>query len=280
MLMTTNGEKAKNEILYLSGLPVNIGGLLLCDMGMQRTESGHTYGPAVRDFTLVHFVLRGKGSYCVDGTTYALGAGDCFCIKPDAVTTYSADTVNPWQYLWFGLRGSDGARIIGDAFGERLTSAYDPALLSDAERLFAGSGLGANLRVAACIFKLLSSVYDNGEPAAPKKPDIVSEAVSYIENSYYRGFDITELSRRLGVSRAHFTAVFSASMGVSPYRYLLDYRLQRAAELLMRSPALTVEETAYSVGFASLQRFSEMFKKAFGMSPLRYRAHHSDRNSD
>ena len=63
--------------------------------------------------------------------------------------------------------------------------------------------------------------------------------------------------------------------GETPYHYLTKLRITRA-QTYLQSSALSVEEIAYSVGFSSLQRFSEMFKKECGVSPLQYRKTHKN----
>ena len=73
------------------------------------------------------------------------------------------------------------------------------------------------------------------------------------------------------MSRAHFTTVFSAAMNVSPYLYLTGYRISKAQKLLLEQPELSVTDIAFAVGFSSVERFSEMFKKYTGLSPLHYR---------
>ena len=259
--------------LYYTSLPVFAGGLQICDLGFAANERGHTWGPAVRDYWLVHFALGGRGKFYVKDKTFSIGAGECFLIKPDEVTTYAADEADPWRYFWIGVRGAEGGSLVLKAFGDRLVSGFDLSLENEIKNLFGGAYAGFNLglQAAAVFFRLLSSVFKAGGTPEKNKPDIVCEAVKIIENGYFRQFDVASLAKGLGMSRAHFTSVFTAAMGVSPYRYLTSCRLQKAAELLLRTPYLTVEEIAYSAGYSSVERFSAMFKSKFGLSPLNYR---------
>ena len=54
--------------------------------GHSVTMPGHTYGPAVRPYYLIHFILEGKGEFIVNGTHYKLSAGKGFLIEPDYKT--------------------------------------------------------------------------------------------------------------------------------------------------------------------------------------------------
>ena len=124
------------------------------------------------------------------------------------------------------------------------------------------------------LLRLLFSVLDSIKtPDATTKKDTVdavSRAMRYMEENYQKPVDIASLASQLGFSRAYFSTLFQKTTGETPYQYLTKIRLSRAQGYL-QSPTLSVEEIAYSVGFSSLQRFSEMFKKQYGLSPLQYR---------
>ncbi|MGE5613279.1 MAG: AraC family ligand binding domain-containing protein, partial [Bacillota bacterium] len=54
--------------------------------GTQECKPGHSYGPAVRDHFLIHYIHSGKGKFCVNGREYNLEGGQGFLICPDVVT--------------------------------------------------------------------------------------------------------------------------------------------------------------------------------------------------
>ncbi|MFC0007233.1 helix-turn-helix domain-containing protein [Micromonospora siamensis] len=93
----------------------------------------------------------------------------------------------------------------------------------------------------------------------------------HIDRSYADPLDVPALARRAHVSRAHFTRSFVAAFGVTPHRYLLTRRLERAKALL-RDGDLTVTEVCLAVGFTSLGSFSTQFRRFVGESPSGYRA--------
>lgn len=260
--------------LHRLRVPAFVGGFQICDLGTECTEPLHKYGPAVRDYALVHFVLRGKGSFKTKSGAYALHENQCFYIAPDAITEYRADKTEPWEYAWIGLRGALGEQMVRDAFGLREVSDFDEALTRNIRELFTvdDEGYSLALRTVGLFTELLSSVYRRGDRTESDSPDIVRDAINIMENGYHHQLNVAELANGLGMSRAHFITVFGNAVGVSPYKYITELRLRHAAELVMRTPHMTVEEIAYSVGFTSVQRFSEMFKNKYGVSPLKYRA--------
>ena len=77
----------------------------VCDAGFEECEPGHAYGPAVRNYYLIHFVKSGKGVFSVGGNDYALEKNSAFLIRPGVVSYYRADSDDPWHYAWLGIRG-------------------------------------------------------------------------------------------------------------------------------------------------------------------------------
>jgi AraC family transcriptional regulator len=103
---------------------------------------------------------------------------------------------------------------------------------------------------------------------APRDPSIAS-AVRYIEASYADALTVEGMARAAKMSRFHFSRRFRDETGRSPYRYLMDVRLERAAELLRRGRC-GVTEVALTVGFSDPSRFARMFRARFGASPARW----------
>ena len=88
---------------------------------------------------------------------------------------------------------------------------------------------------------------------------------------YFEPLGVDDLARCAGLSRAHFSREFRRAFGESPHAYLLTRRLERAAALL-RSTDRTVSEICFTVGLRSVGSFTSSFGRAFGCSPLAYRA--------
>ena len=79
--------------------------------GEEACVPGHSFGPAIRNYTLIHYVLRGKGTLYARGGTFPVRAGQIFVILPGEVTTYTADADDPWYYRWIGFNGTLSTRF-------------------------------------------------------------------------------------------------------------------------------------------------------------------------
>ncbi len=82
-------------------------------------------------------------------------------------------------------------------------------------------------------------------------------------------FSVVDLSKEIGISRAHLYQKLMAITGKSPIEFIRFIRLKRASKLLLESQ-LNVSEVAYSVGFNNPKLFTKYFKAEFGMTPSKY----------
>lgn len=91
----------------------------------------------------------------------------------------------------------------------------------------------------------------------------------YIDERLSEDLRVAELAGLCGLGARQFSTVFQRAFGKSPYRYVIDCRVARAAQLLLVGGA-DLEEVAMRVGFSSASHFSTEFRRAFGTPPARY----------
>ena len=81
---------------------------------------------------------------------------------------------------------------------------------------------------------------------------------------------IARISSECGLSASHFARAFKCSTGMSPYRWLVGRRIDKAADLLRHS-ALSVAEIALICGFSDQSHLTRMFATTKGAPPARWR---------
>jgi AraC family transcriptional regulator len=88
----------------------------------------------------------------------------------------------------------------------------------------------------------------------------------YVENSLGDEIDVPMLATVASLSPAHFARAFAATVGMTPFNYVMTRRLARARELLQdtRRPALDI---ALDVGFKTPSHFTTRFRREFGLTP-------------
>lgn len=81
---------------------------------------------------------------------------------------------------------------------------------------------------------------------------------------------LKEMSELLGLSEFHFSRAFKKTFTISPYRYLLARRVERAKELLQQAE-LGIAEVGAMAGFTSSSQFSKTFQALSGVTPRDFR---------
>jgi AraC family transcriptional regulator len=94
----------------------------------------------------------------------------------------------------------------------------------------------------------------------------VAEIIRFMETHSASPIVLSDLAKLAGMSRYHFLRVFRAATGVTPYQFLLNLRLKRAAHLLRGSGA-SVADIALDCGFGDISEFNRRFRSAFRMTP-------------
>ena len=101
----------------------------------------------------------------------------------------------------------------------------------------------------------------------------VELAIEYIKDMYQKGIGISDIADNIGISRAYLNSSFQKELGMSAQTFLIDYKMHKAASLLV-STSLSVKEIANNVGYEDqLVFFKSLLKKKFGMSPKNYKTH-------
>jgi AraC-like DNA-binding protein len=85
-----------------------------------------------------------------------------------------------------------------------------------------------------------------------------------------RSWQLDELAKAAGMSRAAFAAYFKVVAGVTPIAYLTEWRM-RLAKRALRDGGTPLRPLAQSLGYASESAFSNAFKRVTGSAPRTYR---------
>ncbi len=249
--------------------------------GSQKCPPGHGYGPAVRDHYLIHFIHSGKGFFQIKNRTWHLGPGDGFLICPDLVTYYEADRENPWSYSWVGFHGLKAGYYLEQA---GLT-AENPVFHYE-DREYLGSLFhrmqqaikypkSRDLQLLGLLYLFVAALIEAGPGGSALRPPggkqvYVTKAVTYIAGNYSQKITVDDIAGYIGLNRRYFSAVFKEILGVSPQRYIMQFRMDKACEL-MQNEILSIGDIARSVGYDDPLTFSKAFKKLKGLSPRAYR---------
>ena len=128
--------------------------------------------------------------------------------------------------------------------------------LSSAER-----GL---LRALCC--SILYYVADTlSRPLVAPKPQMMDEAVKFIETNYHRQIGSDDLIRHMGYGRTQLFHLFKLHTGLTPNEYLVRFRIKKAKALLDNGHK-SIHAIAKEVGFSSTSYFKTVFRRYTGLS--------------
>jgi AraC-like DNA-binding protein len=237
---------------------------------------------AARQFrTLKHgflFAIAGEADIRADGVAYRMRPGTVFHAAPDTHLEWQAAGEQRFEYdlLFYRL----DKRLAGEGSHpcdlhfvlESGTNPGMPDLLNGLHRHIGVDGGMARLRVKQLFFQLLHQVLKSaGErehgDSTPQR--VMEEAVAYIRGHYMQELSLDELARLHAMSPKRFSYYFHKYIGCRPIDYMIQYRMEKAGELL-RTSKFPIRDVASSVGYDNPLYFSRLFRKKFGMSPSAY----------
>jgi AraC family transcriptional regulator len=99
--------------------------------------------------------------------------------------------------------------------------------------------------------------------------------MEFIEAHLAEEISLAVLAELAGLSLFHFARAFTQSFGVSPHRYHMARRMDRAKRLL-RDPALSVTQIGIQSGFRETSSFTRAFRRFTGVTPTEYRRRRDD----
>lgn len=235
----------------------------------------HTFGPAIRQHYLIHYVTRGKGRLWMNDTCYVIEKDTMFLIRPGITCVYQADKDDPWEYCWICIDGYDVENMLNN-------SGFDKVNL-----LFFDKSNG-EVRDAMLNFIFYFSKYKNNEymllsrlynifghmkiqmKKQQAKSIHVERAIDYIYENYSKNISVTDIAEYLGIDRTYLYRLFKEEYNMSPQKYLLNFRLKTAMNKL-EGGNMSIAEIAYSCGFNDASAFCHQFKKVYKDTPLNYR---------
>lgn len=231
-------------------------------LGCQKCAPSHDFGPAIRGYYLIHYILSGTGIFRADGIEHHLHAGEMFVIHPGEETYYKADDESPWHYVWIGFSAE------GELPCTLPHVIHLPAAGIIFQKMLEGTQHenGRSAFLCARLWDLFTLLLEkNGTPEV----NYVQYALDYIHSEYIQPITVEQIATRLGLNRSYFSTLFKSHVGVSPKRYLFEHRMRIAAALLTEDKT-SVSVTANSVGYSDIFNFSKMFKQYYGISPAEY----------
>lgn len=99
----------------------------------------------------------------------------------------------------------------------------------------------------------------------------IKTTIEIINNEFASKVSAEDICKHVNLSPARLRQLFRKETGLSPFQYLKRLRMQKAANLLLRS-FLSIKEVAFQSGARDLSHFVRDFKQYYGVTPSQFRA--------
>lgn len=276
-----------SEQIRLSPERDGITGITAVSHGFYRTNwaalSAHTH-----DSIELCFCSRGALVFECNGKEHTLLPNNVFLTQPDDLHHLVTNHKGMRMYWLFYKYPKKGKTVLGlsrretDALNRRLRAitAHPFAVDHSMRQLFRDvfrayetldKGPYRTLVLRTLLLKILLEVINcSGNRPTLKALANISQIAKLISGRPAHRFTIAEMAQHAKLSESRFTALFRQVIGLPPYAYLANCRLEEAKRLLSESSD-PIGKIAKSLGYASPQHLAMQFRKTYGLTAREWR---------
>ena len=234
-------------------------------------------------FTELLFVVSGEGSFSLNQEQSPLRRGDLVIIPPYTEHTERSSQNHPLEYYVLGIDGisflSQKDRECAQVF---CNFEHDPSIhelfrqmLYEIRTAQYGSQTICQHLLEILILKIIRS--QQLIPVSINSIRMTKECAQikeYLDSNYAEHITLDTLTGLTHMNKYYMVHSFTKYAGLSPIQYLNQTRLKRAQHLL-KNTNYSISDIASSTGFSSQSYFTQIFRKNFNMTPVKYRQEHA-----
>ena len=238
---------------------------------------------------MLWFLLDGRGAIQADDRVFRISPGSCVWLRPGKTYDYWQDAGQQlkYHYVSFDLLDTNGKVLRGSRLSlpNELLQVPDVDLIKAVMSHVAHTWMSQQHdRARLNSTRMFQSMLEELEYAsrktsagipAPEPAKMIRNSIVYIENHIGDPLSVPVLAERVGYSRTHFTRLFKAVTGRSPFEYIMSIRINSAMAALEDPDKMSITDIALVYGFQRLSLFSKQFRLKTGMSPTQYRKKHA-----
>ena len=205
--------------------------LRLACAGISHTHPGHKFGPSVRSYYLIHYILTDAVPFYERHVLSSAQRTGLPHSSRRTETTYQADETDPWSYVWIGFAGTLPSRNrtnagitphepifhtdASDEIRNCITTLLDHSHTSAADHFYS----------LACFYRFMSyiALANKERLAATIDDDCVNAAIIYLQDHIAEPLTVQKLAAHVGLDRNYLTTRFREAVGQTPGKYIQTY---------------------------------------------------------
>jgi len=225
---------------------------------------------------MILHVISGSFFYCSDEKITRVNAGEVAIFDTTSPHIYGTDV--PSDFLWLHIAGNGITKIVHELINQNKSSVFSGEITNPMREFlnYMHTLCSENLQipeseVSLMIYKSLYSLFTNIQNetfTANYDNKYILDSIEFIRKNYHRKITVKDIAAHVHLSEAHFSRIFRAETGISPYSYLIEHRINTSKLLLEKG--LSIAETAQKTGWSSDSNFIYAFKQSTGVSPGGY----------
>jgi AraC-like DNA-binding protein/mannose-6-phosphate isomerase-like protein (cupin superfamily) len=245
----------------------------------------------------INYLLDGRQTMRVNGTSYEQHPGDLLLLRPGEVHASRSGDGEPFEYfcihfdlddrLFLSLLGRMEQTLFPAA--SPIARKIKPALakLLEPDSAAVARSVAGRLRLQSTMFELLAQLWDavsaetqHLSPQSYGKVELAHEIAGRLQGlanqTFRKGkageepYGIREIAAALGISVSYCNRIFRDVYGQSPRAYWSELMLREACQLLA-DPRYTIQAISVILGYRDIAHFSRQFKRWTGTAPSDYR---------
>ena len=262
-----------DKIVYEKHTDTFCGNIGMYYCGKIINDENHSYGPEIRHHYLLVLVENGEAVLYIKNRKIPFSKGDVLVMFPGERIHYKAN--GDWSIKWLGVNGSYADKV----FDIIKVTPYHPVFTpKEYKRLSDVASYIYDLKYDNSDYikcKTQSLLYEFfslllAENNTQTSSDAVDGAINIIKYNFNYKLNIKKIANAYFLDSAYFSRLFKKETGLSPKKYILNLRIEKAKDLLT-STNYSVKEISTTVGYADSLYFSKTFLKETGFSPTQYR---------
>ena len=128
----------------------------------------------------------------------------------------------------------------------------------------------AGMWYAMAVNLRIESTSNQGEPSPGLSEKRLKDMLSFIHENFRSEITVEDIARSANISKSECFRCFRTLISSKPLTYLNEYRLKKAAELLLNTD-MQITEVCFASGFNHISYFGKVFRKYYGVTPKQFR---------